>query len=121
MRLADEIRRATGVTPRIRMGFFGALDVLVDGRVVFSKKTEGRMPAAGAKKLAGGRPSMLQDVMRGRRTEIDYLNGYVVDEGRRVGVKTPFNEAVVRLVHEHGVGTLKPDPKNLDPLLRMLA
>jgi 2-dehydropantoate 2-reductase len=76
--------------------------------------------AAGAKKLAGGRPSMLQDVMRKRRTEIDYLNGYVVDEGRRVGVKTPFNEAVVRLVHEHGVGTLTPDPKNLEPLLRML-
>jgi 2-dehydropantoate 2-reductase len=76
--------------------------------------------AAGATKLAGGRPSMLQDVMRGRRTEIDYLNGYVVDEGRRIGVKTPFNEAVVRLVHEHGVGTLKPDPKNLEPLLRML-
>ena len=43
MRLADEIRRATGVTPRIRMGGFGALDVLVDGRVVFSKKTEGRL------------------------------------------------------------------------------
>ena len=76
--------------------------------------------AAGAKQLAGGRPSMLQDVMRGRRTEIDYLNGYVVDEGRRVGVTTPFNAAIVRLVHQHGVGTLKPDPKNLDPLLRML-
>ena len=43
MRLADEIRRATGVTPRIRMGFFGALDVLVDGRVVFSKRAEGRL------------------------------------------------------------------------------
>ena len=56
--------------------------------------------AAGAKRLAGGRPSMLQDVMRGRRTEIDYLNGYVVDQGRRVGVKTPFNEKVVQLVHE---------------------
>ncbi|HET7342471.1 MAG TPA: 2-dehydropantoate 2-reductase [Methylomirabilota bacterium] len=76
--------------------------------------------AAGARKLAGGRPSMLQDVMRGRRTEIDYLNGFVVGEGWRVGVKTPFNEAVVRLVHEHGVGTLTPDPKNLEPLLRML-
>ena len=35
-----------------------------------------------AKWLAGGRPSMLQDVMRGRRTEIDYLNGYVVEQGR---------------------------------------
>jgi 2-dehydropantoate 2-reductase len=76
--------------------------------------------AAGAKKLAGGRPSMLQDVMRGRRTEIDYLNGLVVREGRRVGVTTPFNEALVRLVNQHGVGTLKPDPKNLEPLLAML-
>jgi 2-dehydropantoate 2-reductase len=76
--------------------------------------------AAGSKRLAGGRPSMLQDVMRGRRTEIDYLNGYVVDQGRRVGVKTPFNEKVVELVHGHGVGTLKPDRKNLEPLARML-
>jgi 2-dehydropantoate 2-reductase len=76
--------------------------------------------AAGAKRLAGGRPSMLQDVMRGRRTEIDYLNGYVVDQGRRVGVKTPFNDKVVELVHGHGVGTLKPDRKNLEPLVRML-
>jgi len=47
VRLADEIQRAVGVTPRIRVGGFGALDVVVDGKVVFSKKTEGRMPAAG--------------------------------------------------------------------------
>ncbi|HKB26851.1 MAG TPA: 2-dehydropantoate 2-reductase [Methylomirabilota bacterium] len=76
--------------------------------------------AASARFLAGGRPSMLQDVMRGRRTEIDYLNGYVVAQGRRVGVPTPFNEAVVELYHRHGVGTLKPDPKNLEPLTRLL-
>ena len=76
--------------------------------------------ATSAKGLAGGRPSMLQDVLRGRRTEIDYLNGYVVDQGRRAGVKTPFNEMIVRLVHQHGVGTLKPSPDNLDPLMQML-
>jgi 2-dehydropantoate 2-reductase len=76
--------------------------------------------AASAKGLAGGRPSMLQDVMRGRRTEIDHLNGYVVDQGRRVGVQTPFNEMIVRIVHQHGVGTLKPSAANLEPLARML-
>jgi 2-dehydropantoate 2-reductase len=76
--------------------------------------------AASARGLAGGRPSMLQDVMRGRRTEIDYLNGYVVDQGRRVGVETPFNAMIVDLVHRHGIGTLKPSPDNLDPLIRML-
>jgi hypothetical protein len=44
----------------------------------------------------------------------------VAAEGKRLGVATPFNEAVVREVHRHGVGTLKPDPKNLEPLARML-
>jgi len=69
---------------------------------------------------SGGRPSLLQDVMRGRRTEIDYLNGYVVAEGRRAGVPTPLNDAVVELYHRHGVGTLRPDPVNLEPLLKLL-
>jgi 2-dehydropantoate 2-reductase len=67
-----------------------------------------------------GRPSFLQDVMRGRRTEIEELNGYVVSEGKRLGVPTPFNEAVVREVNRHAVGTLQPDPKNLDPIAAML-
>jgi hypothetical protein len=57
--------------------------------------------------------------MRGRRTEIDYLNGAVVAEGRRTGVKTPFNEAVVRLFATLGVG-FKSDPRHLEPLVKML-
>lgn len=76
--------------------------------------------AASAKFLSGGRPSLLQDVLRGRRTEIDYLNGYVSELGRKVDVKTPFNDAVVEAFHSHGVGTLKPHPKNLEPLLKLL-
>ena len=73
-----------------------------------------------AKSRAGGRPSLLQDVMRRRRTEIDDLNGYVVAQGRRLGVPTPFNEKIVELFHRHPVGTLEPDPNNLEPLLAML-
>src|SRR5215831_12662747 len=76
--------------------------------------------AASAKFLSGGRPSLLQDVMKRRRTEIDHLNGYVCRQGRKLGVKTPVNDAVVELVHRHGVGTLTPDPKNLEPLLAVL-
>jgi 2-dehydropantoate 2-reductase len=76
--------------------------------------------AAGAKFLSGGRPSLLQDVMRGRRTEVEYLNGYVCDQGRRLGVATPVNDAVVRTVLSYGVGSLKPDPRNLEPLLAVL-
>jgi 2-dehydropantoate 2-reductase len=76
--------------------------------------------AAGAAGLAGGRPSLLQDVMRGRRTEIDDINGVVVREGARLRVPTPVNEAIVREVHRHRVGTLKPDPRYLEPLVALL-
>ena len=76
--------------------------------------------AASAKFLAGGRPSLLQDVLKGRRTEIEYLNGWVAEQGRKVGVPTPVNDAVVNLVKSFGVGKLKPDPKNLAPLTAVL-
>jgi 2-dehydropantoate 2-reductase len=76
--------------------------------------------AAHGQTRTGGRPSMLQDVIRKRRTEIQYLNGYVAQRGREVGVKTPFNEAITELVASFGVGKLVPDPKHLEPLVKML-
>ena len=77
--------------------------------------------AGSAKHLTGGRSSFLQDVMKRRRTEIDYLNGYVCAEGRRLGVPTPVNDAVVAEVRRHGVGKLEPHPKNLEPILAVLS
>jgi 2-dehydropantoate 2-reductase len=48
--------------------------------------------------VAGAKPSMLQDVERGRPTEIDAINGAVVREGQRLGVATPYNAALMLLV-----------------------
>jgi 2-dehydropantoate 2-reductase len=79
-----------------------------------------REMAERAVELAGGRPSLLQDVMRGRRTEVQYLNGYVSEQGRQVGIPTPFNDKVVELITRVPPGTLKPDPGNLAPLVAML-
>jgi 2-dehydropantoate 2-reductase len=45
-----------------------------------------------------GKASMLQDLEAGRQTEIDAINGAVVELGRRHGVPTPTHEAVVALV-----------------------
>jgi 2-dehydropantoate 2-reductase len=75
--------------------------------------------SADAASRAGGRPSMLQDVMRGRRTEVDHLNGYVATEGGRLGVPAPLNAAVVDLFRAHGA-TVKPDPGHLEPLYRLI-
>ncbi|HXG04855.1 MAG TPA: 2-dehydropantoate 2-reductase [Candidatus Binatia bacterium] len=77
--------------------------------------------ARSVRHLAGGRPSLLQDVLRGRRTEIEFLNGYVVEQGRRAGVPTPVNEAVVAIFRRYPPGTLKPDPAHLEPLARLVA
>jgi len=42
--------------------------------------------------------SMLQDVQRGKRTEIDFINGVVVREGERLGIATPLNRLLTQLV-----------------------
>ena len=47
MGLKAELSRELGVTPTIRWGGLGQLDVVVDGKVVFSKKTQKRMPERG--------------------------------------------------------------------------
>ncbi|HEY3065083.1 MAG TPA: Rdx family protein [Methylomirabilota bacterium] len=45
-RLKSELERDLHVSPRIKWGGYGQLDVLVDGRVVFSRKQMGRMPTS---------------------------------------------------------------------------
>jgi 2-dehydropantoate 2-reductase len=42
--------------------------------------------------------SMLQDVEKGRRTEIDVINGAIVEAGQRLGLPTPCNQAMVWLI-----------------------
>ena len=42
--------------------------------------------------------SMLQDIRRGNRTEIDYINGAIVREGERLGVKVPINRLLTELI-----------------------
>lgn len=44
--------------------------------------------------------SMLQDILKGKKTEIDYLNGAVVRLGKRYGVKCPVNGALVTIIKE---------------------
>jgi 2-dehydropantoate 2-reductase len=48
------------------------------------------------------RPSMLQDLERGRRTEIEALNGRVVGYGREASVSTPVNETIANLIRFRG-------------------
>lgn len=64
--------------------------------VVFPMTVDQRLESARA--LGSGKPSMLQDVERGRPMEVEAIVGAVVELGRRVGVPTPVTDAVYRLI-----------------------
>jgi 2-dehydropantoate 2-reductase len=61
------------------------------------------MEQAGATKA-----SMLQDLERGVKTEVDVINGAVVEKGREYGLETPLNARVVDLMHAMERGERRP-------------
>jgi 2-dehydropantoate 2-reductase len=106
---------------------FGSLQGLTDGILRFVA----RSPLAVAqvvpllmKRRMGSTPnpgSTLQSIRRGQPTEIDYLNGAVVDQAASIGRDAPVNAALVGLVHrvEHTGEFVAPDEvrTTLAPLL----
>ena len=52
-----------------------------------------------ASKIPEARPSVLLDLMAGRTSEIDVINGSIPRVGREVGLTAPVNEAITALVH----------------------
>lgn len=75
---AWQVARASGIA------------IAVDDPIAHVRAFGAGMPAA--------RPSALQDLEAGRKTEIDVINGAVPRYGRRVGVATPVNDTLVALV-----------------------
>ena len=87
------------------------VDALTDGATL--EDVEGRL-VDGAKELREGRPSLAQDVMKGRKTEVEHLNGLVARKGEEVGVATPLNQAVLDLTKRVESGELEQSVSNLD-------
>ena len=59
------------------------------------------------------RPSMAQDMEKGRRTEIEFMNGFIAAEGARVGVRAPTHEMLTRQVLRVERGEIAPRPENV--------
>ena len=59
------------------------------------------------------RPSMAQDMIKGRRTEIDAMNGYIAAKGAEVGVPAPNHAMLTEIVTRVERGELKQSPANL--------
>lgn len=78
MREAESVARASGVE-------LGAIDIEDYLKKVVTSTAENRV-------------SMLQDLMAGRRTEIDVICGAVISKGEECGIPTPRNEVLLALV-----------------------
>lgn len=66
------------------------------------------------------RNAMYQDHLKGRRTEIELINGLVVDASREHGLAAPVNEELVKINREITAGQTKPDAANLERVLSAL-
>lgn len=72
-----------------------------------------------AARAGGGdwRPSMAQDVVKGRPTEINEMNGWVASRADDAGVPAPVTKAMVNTVRAIDAGTLRPARENIERTL----
>ena len=65
------------------------------------------------RKHARLKASMLQDLEKGKKSEVEAINGVVCAYGLKVGCPTPMNDKVVEVIHRIEAGELKPSWENL--------
>jgi len=65
--------------------------------------------------------SLHQDMAKGRRTEVDYFNGYIAALGRKLGVAARYNAAMPAIVRDVESGRLPQDPSNMAALEELAA
>lgn len=63
------------------------------------------------------RPSMAQDVLKGRPTEIMQMNGFVSTQGKSIGINTPINDVVTKMITDIDNGLIKPSFTNIDKIM----
>ena len=65
-------------------------------------KTANDLPALLMDTLAGhigpsAQDCILQDFVRGRRTEIETINGFIVEKAQAAGIEAPYNQAIIKM------------------------
>lgn len=86
------------------MGMIGTEEEFKNSQKIFYDILKNMRPA---------KASMLQDLEKGKLTEVGMINGYICDEGKKVNIPTPFNDTVVRVVRGIESGEISLGMDNL--------
>jgi 2-dehydropantoate 2-reductase len=105
-----EIGKATGVNFVPLQGISPTI-FLVHNRTEFENAS--RIMEIGFSKHREIKPSMWQDIEKGRKTEVDFVNGHVVRKGKEIGKPAPANELVTMIIKRIEVGEKTPSVDNL--------
>ena len=74
----------------------------------------------GKKGSRTARGVVLQDLLKGRRTETNHLNGHIARKGREKNIPTPANDAIVELVRRIERGELKHGKDNIEVIAQLM-
>ena len=119
IRLGGESVRV-GQAMGFRLGKIGALEP--ETLALASEGRRGALAEIEALMLAGTnaaarsdlqRPSMAQDMAKGRRTEIEFMNGFIAEKGAEVGVPAPTHAMLTEVVTRVERGQIAADPANV--------
>lgn len=117
IRLAAECARV-GLALGYKVEKFGGMDPKVwadsDRGDIYEELDSVMLAKAGG---SNWRPSMGQDVVKGRPTEINHMNGFVVEKAAEAGVEAPVNAAITEAIRAIDAGTLKPGRDNIEAIL----
>ncbi|MDY0287276.1 MAG: 2-dehydropantoate 2-reductase [Sphaerochaeta sp.] len=58
--------------------------------------------------------SMLQDIEKGKKCEVDSINGVLSEQARKAGIPTPINDKVIDIIHRIERDELRPEMGNLE-------
>lgn len=106
MALGYQLEKLYGMTPQ-------DLIAAKDGDGEAMARCEALILDAVATRSEEQRPSMGQDMAKGRRTEIDFINGLVVEKAAELSMPAPRNAAIVDVVKRIERGDLEAHPEVL--------
>jgi len=95
--------------------FGGKLDYygFISGKGFFADLRRNVMMLVVGIKYRNLKSSSLTSLQRGKRTEVDVLNGWISRKAAQHGISTPVNDKLVELIKEIEAGSRKSSPENL--------